>query len=175
MRRAHKMLERFLSSDRYAMREVVCGYDSKQPRGFTLLIAVILASVTLALSLALLDVAYKQITLAFAAKHSHSAFAAADTALECALYYDQKQDLFNYSSSAGTVVCGGNTVVVAFDNTVTPRRRDFTLPCAGGVGQSAVIRIYKSSDASTSIYANGYNSCSTTDTRRVERGLKISY
>jgi len=145
------------------------------PRGFTLLIAVVLASVTLSLALALLDVAYKQVTLAFAAKHSHYAFAAADTALECALYYDQKLDRFNYSLASGTVICGGNTVTVTFDNTVTPRRRDFTLPCAGGVGQSAVVRIYKQSDATTQIYANGYNSCSTTDTRRVERGLYISY
>lgn len=146
-----------------------------RPRGFTLLIAVILASVTLALALALLDVAYKQVTLAFAAKHSHHAFAAADTALECALYYDQKLDLFSYSASAGSVVCGGNTAVVAFDNTVSPRRREFTLPCAGGIGQSAVVRLYKSSDATTAIYSNGYSSCSVTDARRVERGLKISY
>ncbi len=145
------------------------------PRGFTLLIAVILASVTLSLSLALLDVAYKQVTLAFAAKHSHFAFAAADTALECALYYDQKLDSFNHSAGSASVTCGGNTVAVVFNNSVSPRLREFTLPCAGGVGQSAVVRVYKASDASTSIYANGYNSCSTTDTRRVERGLKISY
>jgi Tfp pilus assembly protein PilX len=153
---------------------------STQPqRGFTLLIAVILASVTLALALALLDVAYKQITLAFAAKHSHYAFAAADTALECALYYDQKDDLFNYNSSNGTLTCGGNTVTVTYDNVSAPRYRTFTLPCAGGTGQSAVVRIYKwnptDPSPTTAVYANGYNSCSTTDTRRVERGLKASY
>lgn len=148
-------------------------------RGFTLLIAVILASVTLAMALALLDVAYKQVTLAFAAKYSQYAFAAADSALECALYYDQKNDTFNYSLSPApgsvTVNCNGNTAVVAFDNTVSPRQRSFTLPCAGGSGQSAVVKVYKASDATTQIYANGYNSCSTTDVRRVERGLKISY
>lgn len=144
-------------------------------KGFTLLIAVILSSVTLALALSLLDVAYKQVTLAFAAKHSHAAFAAADSALECVLYYDQKQDLFNYSSSNATITCNGNSISATFDNVSVPRSRTLSIPCAGGAGQSATVKVYKWSDATTEIYSNGYNSCSTTDTRRVERGLKVSY
>jgi hypothetical protein len=150
-------------------------------RGFTLLIAVILSSVTLALALALLDVAYKQVTLAFAAKNSHQAFANADTALECALYYDQKNDLFGYgATSVGvTTTCNGRTDAVTFDNTPNPpnpRIRTFTLSCAGaGGGEYAKVTIYKWSDASTSIYANGYSSCASSDLRRAERGVKISY
>lgn len=143
-------------------------------RGFTLLIAVILSSVSLALALALVDVAYKQVTLSIMGKQSQFAFAAADTALECALYYDQKIDLFNYSQSSGNVTCGGQTAAVTFDQAATPRKRTFSVPCAGG-GTSATVTVYKASDAVTSIYANGYNTCNASDARRVERGLKISY
>lgn len=150
-------------------------------RGFTLLIAVVLSSVTLALALALLDVAYKQVTLAFAAKNSHQAFANADSALECALYYDQKNDLFGYSvGGVGvTTVCNGRTDTVTFDNTPSgssPRIRTITLSCPGaGGGEYAKVTVYKWSDASTIIYANGYSSCASSDARRAERGVKISY
>lgn len=143
-------------------------------RGFTLIIAVVLSSVTLALALALLDVAYKQVTLAFAAKNSHQAFANADSALECALYYDQKDDLFGYGKTSGSVTCNGRTETVTFNQVPAIRTRTYTLTCAGG-GESARVTIYKWSDASTAIYANGYNSCSSSDVRRVERGVKISY
>lgn len=145
-------------------------------RGFTLLIAIILASVSLALALALLDVAYKQVTLALTAKQSQYAFLAADTALECALYYDQKQDLFNYTKTSGSVSCNGQApVTVTFTQGVTPRKRTFTIPCAGGVGEYAQVTVYKASDAGTRIYANGYNTCTASDTRRIERGLKVFY
>lgn len=149
--------------------------NSSSQRGFALLIAVILASVTLSLALALLDISYKQVTLASAAKNSHAAFAAADTALECALYHDQKLDRFNYSTASGSVICGPNTVAVTYNNSVTPRTRTFTLPCSGGNTQPATVTVYKSSNAATLMYASGYSSCNATDLRRVERGLKISY
>ncbi len=57
-------------------------------RGFTLLIAVVLASVAAAVTLALTTLAYKSLVLSSAAKESQFAFYAADAALECLMYYD---------------------------------------------------------------------------------------
>jgi Tfp pilus assembly protein PilX len=148
-------------------------------RGFALLIAVILASVVLAVGIALLDIAYKQVILSSSAKNSQFAFYNADSALECALYWDQKFNSFSYSapSPAGTITCN-NTAVVA-NNPYNPiigsnRVTTFSLSCPGG-GSSGNVTIYKSSTGSTEIYANGYSVCDANNPTRIERGLKIRY
>ena len=146
-------------------------------RGFTLLIAVILASVALAIGLALLDIAYKQVVLASAAKQSQTAFYAADSVMECALYYDQQRNLFAYSASSGSVTCNGNSAVAAtFTNPGSgTRTRTFTLQCAGDTGVLGTATIYKDSSGATSIYVEGYNTCDSSNARRIERGIKATY
>jgi len=75
---------------------------SADKRGFALLIAVIFMSVMLTLGLALSSIGYKQQMLASASIASQYAFYVADAALECALYADQQQSLFNYSSHSAS-------------------------------------------------------------------------
>ncbi|MBU0750479.1 pilus assembly PilX N-terminal domain-containing protein [Patescibacteria group bacterium] len=149
---------------------------STQPRGFTLLIAVILSSVVLTIGLALLDMAYKQVILASTAKQSQKAFYAADSALECALYYDQQKDAFNTNFDALTQLsCDGQVISYAPSGS-SPKVTTYSVPCAGG-GTQASVRVYKNYPIAptTRIYANGYNSCNADDARRVERGLKVVY
>ena len=84
-------------------------------RGFTLLIAVIFMSVMLSFGLALASLGYKQQVLASGAIASQYAFYVADTALECALYADQRQGLFAYTKYDGnpkSMTCDGDTVAV---------------------------------------------------------------
>ena len=158
-------------------------YTSKHshvsPRGFTLLIAVVLASVALSLGLALLDIALKQVILASTSKQSHIAFYAADTVLECALYLDQKLGSFNYTtprnlSTSGDTCNGlgftGYTVTVGTPTTTTKAN----VQCTSGVLGS--FEVHKNgTTGKTNIYATGYNDCSVTSARRIERGLKASY
>ena len=147
-------------------------------RGFTLLIAVVLSSVALALGLALIDISYKQVTLALASKQSQYAFVNADTALECTLYWDQKQDAFNHANAGSnfSISCGGMSIPVSFPSSSGVRTATFTMPCPqGGATVAATVTVRKESDARTNIYANGYSVCSPTDLRRIERGLKASY
>lgn len=144
-------------------------------KGFTLLIAVVLASVSLAIGIALLDVALKQVILASSARQSQVAFYNADAALECALYWDQQQDAFNYSSPLSTITCKNTSISVTSDNSVTPRRRTITIPCAGAGTVAGSVIITKESDASTGIYATGYNTCDPDNPRRIERGLRATY
>lgn len=68
----------------------------------------------LAFGLALGSLAYKQQVLASASTQSQYAFYAADAGLECALYADQKQNLFTYPptppgppASAPRITCDG--------------------------------------------------------------------
>ncbi|MGB4076230.1 MAG: hypothetical protein WBK28_00810 [Minisyncoccia bacterium] len=153
----------------------------KPHRGFTLLIAVILASVSLSIGLALLDIAYKQVILASAARQSQVAFYAADTAMECALYNDQIGNAFAYSIPTGTnnITCNGHAIPVTFTSPSSgTRTRTFFVPCsppAGATTELARVTIYKESNAATGIYVEGYNVCASSDTRRIERGLKVTY
>jgi len=84
-------------------------------RGFTLLIAVIFMSVMLSFGVALGSLGYKQQVLASGAIASQYAFYVADTALECALYADQQQNLFDYRKYDGkpkSMSCDGDVVAV---------------------------------------------------------------
>jgi Tfp pilus assembly protein PilX len=154
-------------------------------RGFTLLISLILTSVVLAVGVALIDIAVKQLQLSSSAKNSQYAFYNADSALECALYYDQKLNAFYYGESQ-TVPIECNTVSVfspdstglgdyAENQNSSARTTTFNVPCADGSGINAQVTIIKQPSGTTDIYANGYNSCDSTNSLRIERGLKIHY
>jgi len=146
-------------------------------RGFALLIAIILTSVLLAVGIALLDIAYKQVLLASGSKNSQYAFYNADSGLECALYWDQKFNAFDYSApmSSGSIKCS-NVAVQSYATTKSgsTRTTTFTLSCPGG-GTSASISVYKQSNGTTNIYSNGYNTCTVSSPNRIERGLKAQY
>lgn len=145
-----------------------------QPRGFTLLISIILTSVLVSIGIALIDLAYKQIVLASTARQSEVAFYAADTALECALYWDQKQGAFSFTTPASSITCNTQSITLTTSANASTRTTTLQVPCTGG-GTRASVTVYKNSSGSTAIYSNGYSSCSTSDPRRIERGLKVTY
>jgi len=172
-------------------------YLSKNPpRGITLLISVILTTVVLSVALALLDITYKQVLLASSAKQSQYAFYSADAALECALYWDQKADAFDYTATS--YLTNGFSCADSQGNpqtiTITPpsytgsgtspanstnqalgvRTTIFSIPCTGG-GTQGLITVTKSNTGTTTLFATGYSSCTIADPRRIERGLKVSY
>ncbi|MGE5541073.1 MAG: hypothetical protein ACM3TU_02190 [Bacillota bacterium] len=167
-------------------------YPPSSLRGVTLLIAVILSSVVLTVALALLDISYKQVILASSAKQSHIAFYSADSAMECALYWDQQKNAFSYTASSYVTSSSGfscadqngneQTIVIsppsysgnASNVSGSTRTTIFSIPCTGG-GNQAKVQVNKQSNGTTDIFATGYSTCSLTDPRRIERGLKIHY
>lgn len=151
------------------------------PKGFTLLISIVLATVALSVALALIDVAYKQVVLAITVRQSQYAFYRADALIECALYYDQTQNAFSYDTPATSITCEGHELVFsdAPNSSVQNggvRTTTLTMPCDGG-GSDGMIVAYKhqSGVPSTYIYGRGYSSCNEDDDRRVERGLRVFY
>lgn len=58
--------------------------------GFTLFYAVLVSSLLLALGLAIFNITYKELILSAGARESATAFYAADSGLECALFWDRK-------------------------------------------------------------------------------------
>ncbi|MEO6536080.1 MAG: hypothetical protein ABIT47_00150 [Candidatus Paceibacterota bacterium] len=152
--------------------------EKKSSQGFALVITLIFVSVVLALGVSLLDVAYKQILLSSSSKQSQYAFYNADSAMECALYYDQKSGVFGYDYvGAFAPTCGGQSVTISrrdAPSVGSNRTTIYDVNCVGG-GVSATVTAIKQSNGATNIFANGYNTCNASLPNRIERGLKVSY
>jgi len=156
-------------------------------RGFALLISIIFMSVMLSFGLALGSLAYKQQVLASNAVESQYAFYVADAALECALYADQQQNIFAYTSIvpsfAPTLSCGTDVQVpgVILSHTASSWTVKTRLSLDGGK-RCADITIVKPATNTTMTYlfSQGYNvSCATVNSpslaRFVSRGLSVHY
>ncbi len=82
-------------------------------RGFTMLIGVLVSSVLLSIALVIFNISLKQITLATVGKNSQIALFAADSGLECALYWDLSSDdggQFDPANPDGSVNCNSQTI-----------------------------------------------------------------
>lgn len=78
-----------------------------QERGFTLLLAALVASIVLSLGAAIYSIAIKQVTLSSIGRDSQFAFYTADTLAECVLYWDLRQGLFGTTSPPTEITCNG--------------------------------------------------------------------
>jgi hypothetical protein len=88
-------------------------------RGFTAFVAVLVASLALAIGLSIYDLLSRELLLSQTARESQYAIFAADTGAECALYWDSKAPVLNGSPSVfgtssastwGTAAATCNTV-----------------------------------------------------------------
>ncbi len=170
------ILLRIISARR---RKSVAGCNSLPVRGITLLVSIILTSVVLSVALALLDISYKQILLASSARQSQYALYNADSVLECALYWDQQQDAFNFTASSyltSGITCNNLASAIIPNSSISANTRTttFSVPCTSS-GTQGVVTVYKTSAAATTIFSTGFSTCTATDPRRIERGLTVTY
>ncbi len=143
-------------------------YNKKHNRGFTLLIAVLMGSVLLAIGYAIYNILSKEVILSSSGRDSQFAFYAADSGIECALYWDNKQDAFSTSSAQANLSCGGSAVPITrtFDAGTGIYSNTFSFPLGtGGIGAPCanvvVKRLY--SPTRTTVESSGYNTCDTTN------------
>ncbi len=170
-------------------------HDSIYKRGFTLLLAAIIASIAIALGAAIFDIAQKQIILSSSARESQFAFYAADTGAECALYWDLRCQYFATttpsSCSDPTIsfppTCDTKPLTISTTYTLTspaqyPYSETFQFDYDGNPNnyctQVTVSKTSSNGSVGTSVVSNGYNvSCSAIDssTMALERSVKLSY
>ena len=176
--------------------------SSKQNKnkGFILLIAVLVSSIILAISLGVYSLSLKEVILASFLKDSTRAFGAADRGVECALYWDRTAPqngmpytIFSTSSSYVTIpsspldnaVCdalrlddpsapapsGSGT---GWDVTATPLvgTTQFTLTYPDNT--CAELTVIKEGTTQTTIVSNGYNTCDSNNSRRTQRTIQVS-
>jgi Tfp pilus assembly protein PilX len=160
--------------------------------GFTILFAVIVSSLILALGLGIVAITMKEVKLSGAGRDSQLAFYAADSGLECAMYYDIVKYGFATSSSLvglPSITCNGNSLTVD-PGLPTPDSATSTfrmyMEYAGAVPSSipvvgkpcadvAVIKYVDTGQAKTKIDSRGYNTCDENNSRRLERGYSVEY
>lgn len=146
-------------------------------KGFTLMLATLIASVVLALGTSIFTLAQKELTLSSVGRDSQFAFYAADTGAECALYWDMRFQLFPTSTP------------LAKNLTCDSESRTTTAQAIGGAiissfqfepnGYCAKVTVTKKDTAPrTVIRVDGYNTaCDTisSSSHALERSVSLKY
>lgn len=151
----------------------------KPQRGFTLLISVLVSGILLALGFAIYNIASKEITLSSSGRESQFAFYAADSGIECALYWDYQEDAFS-TTSPQQPNCAGAPVDnydVQYDADADNYTTTFSFSLNGAPAAPCTdVTVTRSFlPTRTTIVAAGYNTCVTTNPRRIERAIQVRY
>lgn len=178
------MFSRIYTSNRYARR----------PEGMALILAMVIAAIILTLGLNITNITAKEIYLASFSGGSDMALYEADSALECAEYYNGGiTPVFartGGSDTGGALSCLGNTIQGT--NRVQPASTDdpavttFWIPGTTppaeytGSGPCAFVSVSNRTDTTNPsvIHAtysiDGYNTCDSNNPRRVQRSLQVN-
>lgn len=171
-------------------------------RGFTLLFAVLTASVLLSLALVIFSQMYKTLLLSSASKESLAAFYAADSGAECALYWDLKHEPIAtfpdsiFATSTGSadyrgsdsITCNGQKFNKSWivNKSSNPATTNFDLYFnddgvsppevfpTEGCTKVVVSKTENSGIIITTIESRGYNICGSSP-RKVERAIRVTY
>jgi len=159
-------------------------------RGFTLIIAILVSSLMLAIGFSLANFAVKQIIISSTGRESQFAFYAADTGIECAFYWDFKygaDSAFATSSASNpptsNIHCN-NQDIAASPWTISADATKATTTFAFNFlpePYCVVVAIAKSGETTT-VESRGYNvgtvsgsACTSSNPRRVERAIRVRY
>jgi hypothetical protein len=177
--------------------------SNKKNRGFAMLFSVLVSSVLLSIGLSIFNITVKELVLSSSGRESQFAFYAADTGVECALYWDFK-GLYVFATSTydaprdpanpDCVDSVGSNQNISITNYIGARTNtsavtqfELTIPNIDANGNSAPycakVTVSKNSvdpldpyaPIETTIDSRGYNTCDTSSVTRVERALSVTY
>jgi hypothetical protein len=176
----------------YFSKKVLCTIRlrlaSANEAGYALFIAVVVSGIVLTIGLGVSSIARMQIILSGYGRESESAFYAADTGAECVFRWDIKGDsnsnsVFPTSTasvappSGSGYTCNSVDISTIWDTTqrtsvaaTTSWRLNFS------DGSCADVYIGKSNNGlRTIVDSRGFNTCITSNDRRVERAIRVRY
>ncbi len=171
----------------------------KKKSGFAMLFAVLVSSVLVAIGISMFSISLKELMVATSARDSEIAYYAADSAKECAKYWDIKERPFPPIDIYGTVhtdssqsidiICNGNATHVPllcsnnsgiitcsgslnlFFNFSSTTPKDPTLPSA----DISIAKVFDQVSLIGTTTLNVYGHNTGIPGRRVERGISFSY
>lgn len=167
--------------------------EKKYQKGISLFIAVLVASVTALFSFAISNIALREVILAQTGRDSQSAFYAANSGVECALFWDLKMGAFNVGSSE--ITCneqtGSANMQVIFQGgeeiwtLMGSSNLTFNLSDDEGNTSCFIIDDVKKTierDGENNITSievlmevRGYNTCDFASPRILERAIRVKY
>ena len=170
--------------------------------GFTLLYAILTISVLIAVGISMLDIAIRELVISSSGRDSQFAFYAADSGIECALFWDLRASATSAfaTSTPVSILCNGQSITTASQSVPT---NPIVSSRIGGGGNAnptsifylnfnsgatplpycAIVTVTKTEDRTipanayilTKIESRGYNSCASGNLRRVERAIRVQY
>lgn len=154
--------------------------NQKKEAGFTLLLAALVASIAVALGASIFGIAQKELTLSSIGRDSQFAFYAADTAAECALYWDVRHDYFALTTPGGVEpICDSQTLTVTGHDTSYPYTMVFQFEPNGHCADVSVTKSLNASNIlATVIRADGFSvDCASTEgnPRTLQRSVELHY
>lgn len=150
----------------------------KRTEGFVLLVAVMISTIILAITMGVLDISSSEILFSSSAVRTGEAQLAADAGIECALYNDKNSiNKFPLTGPATSINCLNTAITPSFTGTANSASYDFVISGMGSSGQAcAIINVFKDNSVvpmETTVTSRGYNvgnsSCVSTNPNRVER------
>ena len=141
-------------------------------KGITLLVALLVMNVLLAVGLSISNLSYKSLRLSSSGEDTQYAYYAAEAGFECAQYHDKNGA---FSSGVTEVECNGDNRSVTISTESGAAVYRFQLPFLNGT-YCARLTIIKPDDESgpqTIIETRGYNTCDMSAPAIVERGIRI--
>jgi len=151
-------------------------------RGFTLFMAVIVMGTLLLVAVGIVSLAVRQILISSSARESQYAFYAADTGIECALYWDVQNpsgvSAFSTSTSSTNITCNGPSLLPVGGGGSSMPTSTFAFTFSPNEPYCATVAVnkkYVSNVLVTTIESKGYNTCDTSNPRRVERAVRVTY
>jgi hypothetical protein len=145
-------------------------------KGFVALFTVLIASVVLAMALGISNISLKQIILSGSVTDATKAFYAADSGIECALYYDLRVSPNPFSATSAPINCGGNINIEVQE--LLTSVFSFSIDFNNGSGTSCANVTVDKTDilGVTTVISKGTNTpCNTISPRQVERAIQITY
>ncbi|MDO8590021.1 MAG: pilus assembly PilX N-terminal domain-containing protein [bacterium] len=142
-------------------------------KGFTLFIAMIVAGTLLLIATGIVSLAVRQALVSTSGRESQQAFYAADSGVECALFWDVQNPSGSSAFSASTgsrISCNNQNNIPVGGSATSTFTFDFS-PDPFCV----VVTVNKGPTGTTRIESKGYNTCSLLSPRRVERALRVTY
>lgn len=155
-----------------------------------MIFAILICSLIVAIGVSMANIALKQLSVSSISRESQIAFYAADSGVECALYWDIQGPYLtpafyfastnpNHHSISGVMSCGLSVEGPSFSTGPLGGSdyyvNNFTVHY-GNQSPCAVVYVTKNYDGTNVIDSYGINDCSNTDNQyRVERALRVEY
>jgi len=145
-------------------------------KGFVLLYAILIIGLILALTFSITNITIKERKLSRLSEESFSAFFAAESGMECALYWDLKdsESWFRYDPTepgGRNITCNGQTFTVGNEEGEVNEMEILFSDSSN----SSVVVVDKSVEDSTSLLSSGYSVDDSTVGSGVERGISVKY